>query len=389
MQPDGAADRLNAAEGTNVLLVILMSIAIHSSYVGSKVVVSLFALDLGASQVTVGVLAALYAVVPLLLGVYSGRLADTRGMRLPLYAGAICTVLAMLAGFAGDALAWLIAIALLAGTGFVLYNVAIQNLAGAIGRPEQRASNFNWLAIGYSASAFAGPMVAGFSIDNLGHNNAFLLFACFSVIPIAVLVLKRQFARVETRPSIQERRNALDILRNPALRRLIIISGLTVASSDLYAFYVPVFAHSIGLSASTTGVILGTYAAAIFITRFLLPALLRRVRTERVMIGSMLLAATGYAVFPLLHSVYPLLLISFAIGVGMGCVQPVLMTVSYEKSPPGRTGEVTGLRLTANNIARVIVPMVSGALGAAFGVAPVFWLNALNLAAVSYMSRKG
>ena len=371
-----------------MLLVILMSIAVHSSYVGSKVVVSLFALDLGASQVTVGVLAALYAVVPLLLGVYSGRLADTRGMRLPLYVGAICTALAMLAGAIADALAWLIVIALLAGTGFVLYNVAIQNLAGAIGRPEQRASNFNWLSIGYSTSAFAGPMVAGFSIDHLGHNNAFLLFAGFSVAPIAVLVLRRRFALVETRPSTQENRNALDILRNGPLRRLIIISGLTVASSDLYAFYVPVFAHSIGLSASTTGVILGTYAAAIFITRFLLPALLRRVRTERVMIGSMLLAATGYVVFPLLHSVYPLLFISFAIGVGMGCVQPVLMTVSYEKSPPGRTGEVTGLRLTANNIARVIVPMVSGALGAAFGVAPVFWINAINLAAVSYMSRR-
>lgn len=372
-----------------MLLVILMSVAIHSCYVGSKVVVSLFALGLGASQVTVGVLAALYAIVPLLLGVFSGRLADTRGMRLPLYAGAICTVLAMLAGFAAGALAWLIAIALLAGTGFVLYNVAIQNLTGVIGRPEQRASNFNWLSIGYSASSFIGPMVAGFSIDHFGHNRTFLLFAFFSVLPIAVLMLRRQFARVEVRPSSHEKRNALDILRNAALRRLIIISGLTVASSDLFAFYVPVFAHSIGLSASMTGVILGTYAAAIFITRFMLPALLRRARTEQVMIGSMLLAATGYGIFPLLHTVYPLLLIAFAIGVGMGCVQPVLMTVSYEKSPPGRTGEVTGLRLTANNVARVIVPMVSGALGAAFGVAPVFWINAINLAAVSYMSRKG
>jgi MFS family permease len=78
-----------------VPLVILLSIAIHSSYGGSKVVVSLFALDLGASQVTVGALAAFYAIVPLMLGVYSGRLADTKGMRLPLYIGAICTALAM------------------------------------------------------------------------------------------------------------------------------------------------------------------------------------------------------------------------------------------------------------------------------------------------------
>lgn len=369
-------------------LVLLLSIAIHSSYVGSKVVVSLYALDLGASQVTVGLLAAFYAILPLLLGVYSGRLADTKGMRLPLYIGAVCTLFAMATGYASGQLGWLFAVALLAGTGFVLFNVAIQNLTGAIGRPEQRASNFNWLSIGYSASSAIGPMVAGFAIDHFGHNRTFLIFACFAVIPLVLLALKRRLAHVDVRPAGETKRNALDILRNPPLRRLIIISGLTVASSDLFAFYVPVYAHAIGLSASTIGVILGTYAAAIFITRFFLPALLRRMRSEQIMIGSMLLAATGYAFFPLFSAVYPLLFIAFAIGVGMGCVQPVLMTVSYEKSPPGRTGEVTGLRLTANNVARVIVPLVSGTLGAAFGVAPVFWLNAINLATVSYLARK-
>jgi len=45
--------------------VVILSIAIHSCYLGSKVVVSLFALELGASQFTVGVLAAFYAIVPL------------------------------------------------------------------------------------------------------------------------------------------------------------------------------------------------------------------------------------------------------------------------------------------------------------------------------------
>ncbi|MBI4194206.1 MAG: MFS transporter, partial [Betaproteobacteria bacterium] len=51
-------------------------------------------------------------------------------------------------------------------------------------------------------------------------------------------------------------------------------------------------------------------------------------------------------------------------------------------------GEVTGLRLTANNIARVAVPLLSGVLGAALGAAPVFWLNAINLAAVSFLARR-
>jgi hypothetical protein len=64
-----------------MILIVLLSMSVHDCYIGSKVVVSLFALELGASQGLVGVIAAFYAAVPLLLGVYSGRLADTRGMR--------------------------------------------------------------------------------------------------------------------------------------------------------------------------------------------------------------------------------------------------------------------------------------------------------------------
>ena len=81
-----------------MVLIVVLSMAIHACYIGSKVVVSLYALQLGASQATVGALAACYALVPLVLGVFTGRLADARGMRLPLLIGAVITSAAMLTG---------------------------------------------------------------------------------------------------------------------------------------------------------------------------------------------------------------------------------------------------------------------------------------------------
>ena len=369
-------------------LVVLLSISIHSCYLGSKVVVSLLALELGASQFTVGVLAAFYALVPLLLGIYSGRLADTIGMRRPMIIGAACTGLAMLAGFVFPSLTGLWAVALLMGAGFVLFNVSIQNLAGGFGRPEQRARNFSLLSIGYSTSAFLGPTFGGFSIDTMGHAATFGCFALFTLVPIIVLAWNEKLTKVDTPPAAGEERNALDLLRDAPLRRLIITSGLTVAANELFAFYLPVYAHSIGLSASTIGIILGTYAVASFVTRFALPVLLRRLGIERLMVSFMLIAAGAFALLPVTHQVSLLMAIAFVIGIGLGCAQPLLMMLSYEKSPSGRTGEVTGLRLTANNVARVVIPLLSGALGALLGAAPVFWLNAINLAAVSYISRK-
>jgi predicted MFS family arabinose efflux permease len=369
-------------------LIILLSMTIHACYIGSKVVVSLLALDLGASQLTVGMLATLYAVVPLALGVYSGRLADTSGMRLPLNIGAVAMCAAMLAGYFSGSLAGLIVVPILVGTGFVFFNVSIQNLTGGWGRPEDRPRNFALLAMGYSGSVFIGPMVAGFSIDYLGYGAAFLFFAAFALVPLAVLAGNPTLPGAVKPPSRKETGSTFALLRDPPLRRLIVTSGLCVASSELYSFYLPVFAHSIGLPASTIGIILGAYAAAVFASRFMLPMLLARLRPNQIMFAFMLTAALAFAGLPLLHNVYALIALSLVIGWGMGIALPLLMSVSYERSPAGRTGEVTGLRLTINNIARVSIPLISGALGTVFGAGPVFWLNAVNLLYISWMSRR-
>lgn len=374
--------------GRAMYLVALLSIAIHSGYIGSKVVISLLALEFGASQLLIGVIAALYALVPLLLGVYSGRLADTIGMRVPLLVGATFVGVAMLVGAFGHSLNALFLTALLVGAGFVFFNVSIQNLTGALGAPGERVRNFSILSIGYSVSTFIGPMVAGFAIDHAGHAEAFLIFAAFTLLPILTLTFHPRLTRVATGAARSGERSALDLLKNAPVRRLIVTSGLIVAAWDLFAFYVPIYAHSIGHTASTIGVILGAYATAAFLPRFLMPAMLRRWRSDQVLFVSMLLGAAGFAVFPLFREAGPLMVIAAFIGLGLGCGQPLSMMMSYERSPAGRTGEVTGLRLTANNLARVIVPVAAGTIGAALGTSPVFWMNAANLIGISWLSRR-
>jgi MFS family permease len=365
-------------------LIVPYCIAIHASYLGSKIVVSLYALHLGASQTTIGMLAALYAIAPLVIGVYSGRIADTRGTRWPLLGGAAVVCAGMLAGAFAGGVAALIATAVLAGAGFMVFNVAIQTLTGGLGRVDDRAKNFSILSIGYSVSTFIGPVSAGFAIDHVGHQGAFLMLALFNVPPFIGLLLSRRLDFIGGRKPVGDaERSALGLLRLPAVRSVVIISGLIVASTDLFAFYLPVYAHTLHLSASLIGIVLGVYAIAGFITRFAMPALLRRWRAERVMFGCLLFAAAAFAVFPLSTQLYFMLVVAFCLGLGLGCGQPLSMTLAFNRSPEGRAGEVTGLRLSANNLARVVIPVVCGALGGAFGAAPVFLLNAVSLTGIS------
>ncbi|HEU5337747.1 MAG TPA: hypothetical protein VFU39_00535, partial [Sulfuricaulis sp.] len=92
--------------------------------------------------------------------------------------------------------------------------------------------------------------------------------------------------------------------------------------------------------------------------------------------------------FPLLDIVPVLFILSFGIGLTLGCGQPLTLTLAYNNSPPGRSGEVTGLRLFINNVTHIGVPLAAGALGAALGVAPVFWTSAAILCVTGQLTRK-
>jgi MFS family permease len=70
-----------------IYLIVLMCALNHSGFSGSRMAVSLYALELGASQLTIGVLMALYALLPMLLAVYVGKFADRVGPRLPMMIG--------------------------------------------------------------------------------------------------------------------------------------------------------------------------------------------------------------------------------------------------------------------------------------------------------------
>ncbi len=372
---------------SSIVLLTLLTLIVQGCHMGSRMVASLFAIELGANPLLIGALISVYSVFPLLLAVYSGRIADRFGSRYPMLGGSAVFVLGLLLPFLWPKLTMLYIAAALVGVGFVFFNVSVQNLAGALGPPEQRTRNFSTLGLGYAAGQMAGPLVAGYIIDYHGYAITYLCFSALALLPV-ILLARNRGLDAPRHAATRERGSALELLQSASLRRAIIVSGLVVTGMDLYTFYVPIYGHSIGLSASTIGVILGMSAAATFITRIALPALTRRYGVEAVLSVAMFACAAFFLPFPFIQFVPALLALSFGIGLALGCGQPLTLNIAYNHSPPGRSGEVTGLRLTINNITHISVPLAAGALGAALGVAPVFWVNATLLATSGYLSRK-
>jgi MFS family permease len=370
-------------------LLVLLCALNHSGFGGSRVALSLYALEQGASPFSVGVLMALYALCPLLLAVRVGRFADRAGPRVPMMIGTAGVLAGLLLPplFPGPYAPYLSA--LLLGSTFHFFFITVQGIAGALGGAHDRARNFALVGMGFSAAGFIGPFVAGLAIDHLGHLNAFLVLALFPIVPLFILWARPGFLPGAPRRSDGEsKRSAHELWRNASLRRTFIASGIISSAWDLFQFYFPVYGHSIGLSASAIGAILGVFAAATFVIRVVLPALSRRYSEAQILIAAIFVAAFSFLLFPASGDVYALAFAAFLLGLGVGCGQPMSMSLIYALAPAGRAAECAGLRVTVNNVMHLGVPLVFGAVGSAFGYVPVFVANALMLAAGGVLMRR-
>ncbi|HTP97634.1 MAG TPA: MFS transporter [Burkholderiales bacterium] len=360
----------------------------HASYAGSRILLSLYALDLGASPLTIGMLVATYAIAQLPLSVHVGRLADRIGHRTPMLIGTALLFGGLVAPrfFAGVPV--LYASSALLGAGFVFYNTPVQALAGAISTAATRAFNFSTLAMGYSISSLVGPLLVGYSIEWFGHVDSYLVLAALVGASIVMMLVPSMVPRPAPAAAAGGRRSVADLLRNAPLRRMFVASGVCVTGWDLFNFYLPIYGRSIQLAPSTIGQILGVFGAATFLARFAVPRLTRRMPEQHLLAYALYLAAAAFAAFPFFTPVPALMLLSALMGAGLGCGQPLTMMLTYSRSPAGRAGEANGIRQMANNITHIIVPLLFGAVGTAFGLQPVFLSNTVLLAAGGYYSRK-
>ena len=369
-----------------VLLIVLCNM---SSFRASKVLISLFAIELGASQFTIGTMIAMYALLPALLAVYAGKLSDRLGVRVPMLAGSLGLAAGLLVPWLSSELPALYASAALIGASHMFYNVSAQNLVGSLGGAEERTRNFSNYALAMAIGSFLGPLAAGFSIDHVGHATSYLYAAALPLVPAVIMASARKVGR-GPRLKTEDEQAVLStsLLANPVLRRTLIASAVAVTAQDLFQFYMPIYGHSVGLSASAIGVVLAMSGIAAFVVRIWLPVLVKRWGPDAVFNGSLYVSAAAFLLFPLFSSAAALAAIALVLGLGMGCAQPVTLMLIFSRAPEGRSGEALGMRVTINQITHIAVPVLFGTIGSFFGVAPVFITNALILAGGGLLNRE-
>ncbi|HVZ44429.1 MAG TPA: MFS transporter [Ramlibacter sp.] len=347
---------------------------VHSCMAGVRMTAPLLALRQGHSAASVGVLMALFALTQVFLALPAGRFADRHGFKRPM-------MLAMMAAVAGTSAAvmWpifpvLCCTALATGGAVGVASIALQRHVGRIAQtPSQLRQAFSWMSIGPAIANFAGPFLAGFTIDHAGFRSAFLLMA---LMPLATWLWIGPMHEVPpvTHPHGTKRGRAWDLWRETSFRRLLLVNWLIAACWDVHTFMVPVLGNERGFSASVIGTILGSFAVAAALIRVALPIVASRVH-EWTLVGTVMIAtAVLFAIYPLLPAATAMAVCSVLLGFALGSVQPMVMSMLHQITPEHRHGDAVAMRLMVINASSVAMPMLSGAAGAVAGVSAVFWL---------------
>lgn len=360
----------------------------------------LLALNQGYSPLAVGVLLALFALTQVFLALPAGRYADRHGLKRPVGFSVVASTLGAGLAVAFPIFPVLCLTALLTGGATGAAAIALQRHVGRAARDATELKQvFSWLSIGPAMSNFLGPFTAGLLIDHAGtwaggtagdvtgFRAAFLLMALLPLVSWIWVRHAHELPAVPSKPN-QLPRRAWDLLREPMMRRLLVVNWFLSSCWDVHTFVVPVLGHERDYSASVIGTLLGAFAIAAALVRLCMPMLAAHLKEWVVVSGAMVLTAVLFCIYPFMDTPLTMGICSVLLGLVLGSVQPMIMSTLHQITPADRQGEALGLRLMSLNGSSVVMPILFGTVGAVVGVSVVFWAVGLVVGMGSHTAWK-
>lgn len=365
------------------------AILAQASWVGIRLMIGYRALSEGADPVFLGLLASSFALPALLTALPAGRLADRFGGTSMAFAGLLTAAAGTLTMLAFRGLPVLLAASALIGLGHLLVMVGQQAFVAHVSANGSTDSAFGTLTAAASIGQLIGPpavtLAASLGIPAGAQPDATLgLLVCLAFSTLATpayFFLRRTDAglRRGRNTSTTKRASVAAVLKAPGLWRSLVVSGAVLVTVDLMYAFVPVWATEQNVSAAVVGMLLALRAAVSVLSRLGLTRLIQRFGRKAMLIVSIGAAVLSLALLPFVGA-WGAVAVMVGLGLGLGIPQPLTMAWVVSLTAASSHGAVLGLRMTANRLAQITLPIAVGSFAAPLGVLGIFWANAALLA---------
>jgi MFS family permease len=339
-----------------------------------------YAARLGGSPAAIGLLVASYSAMQFVLAPLWGRASDMFGRRPVLLIGLAGSVASYLVFAWADSLPLLLLSRVLDGGSGATINVAQAYLADET-TPEKRTKAMGVVGAAFGLGFIVGPILGGITAS-IGTTLPGLVAAAITAanLVMAWLLLPESVRRVAT-PGVPEAPLAWRGLAPP----VTVLFLATLAFSVMYVVF-PLYGEArFGASRSTVGYWFAFVGLATAIVQGgLLGRLVARFGEAGVARLGALLMAVGFVLVPpageaaapgaLFYGALTLL------GAGFGMAGPSMIGLASRRAAATVQGRTLGVTQSASSLARIVGPIVAGAMMQASSDGGAFRLSALMAA---------
>jgi len=292
------------------------------------------ALELDVPGFALGLLAASYAVFPLLLAVPTGGLVDRLGERrlMAIGSGVVLACSAFLFLWGSSIVTLVIGTALL-GAGQLACVVGQQAVVANNAASSRMDSAFGYLTFAASLGQALGPLaislVGGASVRP-DTQAIFFLSACMSLMlfvttfGVSANVSSKRKAVVGDGDGCKG--GVVSLLKTPGVARALATSATVLAVVDLTVVYLPALGAERGLTAATVGLMLTTRAVFSMVSRLGLGQMSRKLGRMRLMVFSLALSTAALCAAAIPMPAWLLFVVMAVLGLGLGIGQPLTMS---------------------------------------------------------------
>jgi len=336
------------------------------------------AIELNASTFQIGLVAALYALFPVLLALQFGSLVGKIGEGKFIIAGTISMALTGLAlVFANSVLTLAIATAF-AGVSHLACMVGGQSMVALRAPRENYDKYFGYYTFSASLGHLVGPLVAALVAGSNGTlpkstSSAFLLgFALCVIALIPVIKWRNDKPSVVAKTDEGTYSAAFALMKKPGIFAAIYVSLAISSAADVLVVFLPLFGTENNFSPYAIGIILAIRAGTTMISRFFLGRLSERFTTYQLLMSSTIISVIACAAMAFAKTPYSLGAIVFIAGFSLGIGQPLTMSLVSQKTVAQERALAVSARLMGNRFGQFIVPASAGAIAASAGASGVF-----------------
>jgi MFS family permease len=337
------------------------------------------ALELDATASTIGFIAAIYALFPVLLALTFGRLVGRVGEgRFVIFGTFFIGVSAAILLFA-DSLTILAIGAALSGLAHLACMVGGQTMVALKSPTDKYEEHFGRYTFSASLGQMLGPILATLVAGSTGvipksTSAAFALALALSALAMVPVISWRNDAPtvVARKEETGTLRAASNLLQKPGMFAAVFMSLAISSTADILVVFLPLYGNENQFSAFSIGVIISIRAATSMASRYFLGRLSARYSTKQLLVTSNAISVVACAAMAFAPNPWVLGAIVFVAGFSLGVGQPLTMSLISQLTVPEERALAVSTRLTGNRLGQFVIPAGAGLLAAGSGTGAVF-----------------